>query len=94
MTDDRGPLSMEIDRLAFECKLREGKEATHILLPRKAPSVVKEFVKALCDEIEGIGTPPEVFDRFVRQEVPAQFRGLDIAMYDGDRLIVGGADYL
>ena len=92
--DTRGPLAREIDRLAFQCLLETGRQATHIYLPRKSRSEVKEFVEALVAEIPELGTAPFVFDCFWRQERPAQFQGLRIAMYDGDRMIVGGESYL
>lgn len=93
MTDlPRSPLCESIDQLAFACRL-SGKEPTHILLPRKSPSEVKDFVEALCDEISGIGRPQEVFARFMDGQT-AQFRNLTISLYDGTQLIVGGEDAL
>jgi hypothetical protein len=93
MTNDRGPLAESIDRLAYQCLLQTGQPATHILLPKKSPSEIKAFVRALCDEIEGIGSEPEVFARFMDGQT-AQFRDLTIALYDGSQLIVGGERHL
>lgn len=95
MDDTRGPLARQIDQLAFQFKLEQGRDATHILLPLRARSEIKDFTEALCDEIEGIGSRPQVFDRFVRAEPGqriAEYRDLEIQVYDGDSLIVGCAE--
>lgn len=92
--DDRGPLAREIDSLAYEYLLKTGQKASHILLPKRSPSIVKEFVEALCAEVPAAGSPPFVFDCFMRQGREAEFRGLQIAVYDGNDLIVGGERHL
>lgn len=94
--DTRGPLAKQIDQLAFQFMLQHGGQpATHILLPLRSRSEIKDFTEALCDEIEGIGSRPQVFDRFIRAkpgEKIADYRDLEIQVYDGDALIVGRAD--
>lgn len=80
--------------MAYEYLLKTGQEATHILLPKRSPSIIKEFVEALCAEVPEVGDPPFVFDCFVRQERPAEFRGLQVVVYDGGDLIVGGERHL
>jgi hypothetical protein len=95
VTDSRGPLARQIDLLAFQFRIEHNAEATHILLPTRARSEIKDFVAALCAEIEGIGSEPQVFDRFIRAKPGdriAEFRDLEIQTYEGDSLIVGRAD--
>jgi hypothetical protein len=95
MTDDRGNLSRQIDMLAFQFQLEHAMPATHILLPKKSPSEIKAFVEALCDEIDGLGSRPVVYERFISAEPfthIADFRDLEIMLYDGSQLIVGRAD--
>lgn len=93
--DTRGPLAKQIDQMAFQFKLQHGQDATHILLPLRSRSEIKDFTAALCAEIQGIGSEPQVFDRFIRSEPGqkiADYRDLEIQTYDGDSLIVGRAD--
>ena len=92
--ETQGPLARQMQALAFEYRMRTGTEATHILLPRRSPSRVKEFVEALVKEEQGIGSAPFVFDCFWRQERPAQFAGFEIAMANCDDVIVGGDQFL
>lgn len=91
------PLADQMKQLAFGFQLQTGKEATHIMLPRKAlRSEVKPWVEALCAEVE-VGKPHDVFDRIVSTpdgETSCLFVDLQVVMYDGQQLIVGRADAL